>query len=71
MTDHSNDETSYKGQRGRRTRKPLRLDDVFCVIHGKGEKSHIKICPKVKKSIKEEQKKEKSMSRSKTTNHVV
>jgi hypothetical protein len=52
-------------------RKPLRLEDMFCVVHGKGARHTSKMCPKVKKSIKEVQQENRTTSQSKVVNHVI
>ena len=40
------------GTRGR-GRAPLKPEDMYCIIHGKGASHTSKMCPKVKKSIEE------------------
>jgi hypothetical protein len=44
---------------------------MYCIIHGKGAGHTSKICPKVKKNIKEIQEENKILSQSKVVNHMI
>jgi hypothetical protein len=63
---------NIRGRGGhRRGRTPLRLEDMHCIIHGKGAGHTSKICPKIKKSIEEIQEENKMTSQSKAVNHMI
>jgi hypothetical protein len=59
-----------RGGRGR-GRTPLRPEDMYCIIHGKGARHTSKMCPKVKKRIKETQEENKMSSQPKSVNHMI
>jgi len=52
-----------KRKRRKRKRKtPLKPEDMYCIIHGKGARHTSKMCPKVKKSIEEAQEENRAPS---------
>jgi hypothetical protein len=59
-----------RGGRGR-GRTPLRPEDMYCIIHSKGDGHTSKLCPKIKKSIEETQEENKMSSQSKVINHMI
>jgi hypothetical protein len=65
-------ERSSFTQRGRgRGRTPLKLEGMYCIIHGKGSGHTSKMCPKVMKSIEETQDENGAASQLKVVNNII